>query len=133
MPVKPKAARPIPKTLGACADTLYATREQRLTEQKDVAALGDYEKAIKEHLIAVLPKSDARGVSGKVAKATIVTKTIPIVEDWDAFYKYVKKTGQFELLQRRLNDAAVQERWEAGKKIPGVGVFNAVSVSVTKV
>jgi hypothetical protein len=133
MPAPPKKTRPIPKTIGACADTLYATREQRLSEQKDVAELDAYEKAIKEHLIATLPKSDSRGAIGKVAKATIVTKMIPIVEDWELFYKYLKKTGQFELMQKRLNEAAIHERWEAGKKVPGVGAFNAVSVSVTKV
>lgn len=91
------------------------------------------ESAIKEHIINTLPKSEASGVAGKLARVTIVTKQIPQVKDWDAFYKYVKKTSSFDLLQRRLTDSAIKERWEAGKEVPGVEHFNAVSVSINKV
>jgi hypothetical protein len=63
----------------------------------------------------------------------VVTKTIPRVADWDKLYAFVKKTGSFDLLQRRLTDSAIQERWEAGKSVPGVETFNAVSVSINKV
>jgi len=134
-PKKTRAAKPsraIPKTLGACADALYTTRQERLVEQKDVEELKKYEEAIKAHVIDTLPKSDASGVAGKIAKVQVTTKKVPVVEDWDAFYKHVKRTGHFELLQRRVNVEAVQERWDAGKTVPGVGVFNAANVSVTK-
>jgi hypothetical protein len=132
MPVKPKGAYQVPKTLGACADALYTTRQQRLTEQKDITAFEAIEKALKEHLIATLPKSDQTGAQGRLARVTVVTKKIPIVENWEAFYKHIKKTNQFDLLNRALNVAAVQERWDSGKAVPGVGSFNAVSVSVNK-
>jgi len=36
-------------------------------------------------------------------------------------------------MQKRLIDGAIKERWEAGKEVPGVGHFNAVSVSINKV
>ena len=39
---------------------------------------------------------------------------------------------EMDLLNRALNAAAVQERWDAGKSVPGVGTFNAVTVSVNK-
>lgn len=139
MAARPKASHAapapikLPKTLGACADALYNTRQDRLVEQKDVAEKEAYEKAIKAHLIAVLPKSDAKGVSGKVARVTITSKTIPIVEDWDKLYAYIRKTKRFDLLQRRLNEAAIDELWEDGKEVPGVGQFVAVGVSVNKV
>lgn len=122
-----------PKALGACADRLYELRQKRLEEQKKVDLIEAEEKALKEHIIQNLPKSEASGVAGKLARVTVVTKEIPQVEDWDAFYKYVKKTGNFDLLQRRLTDAAVKERWEAGKEIPGVKHFQVVSVSINKV
>ena len=122
----------LPKTVGACADALYTTRQERLAEQKKIDELKDREAQLKEHLIATLPKSDATGAAGRVAKVQIKTKPVPQVEDWDAFYKHVKRTGSFELLQRRLAEEAVRERWDAGKKVPGVEVFNTVTVSVTK-
>jgi hypothetical protein len=122
-----------PKALGACADRLFELRNKRLAMQKDVDAVASEEAALKNHIIDNLPKSEASGVAGKLARVTVVTKQIPQVKDWDAFYKYVKKTGSFDLMQKRLTDAAIKERWEAGKEIPGVEHFNAVSVSINKV
>lgn len=122
-----------PKQLGACADKLYELRQKRLEQQKVVDAIEAEEKALKEHIINTLPKSEASGVAGKLARVTVVTKEVPQVEDWDAFYKFVKKTGQFDLMQRRLTDAAIKERWENGKEIPGVKHFQAVTVSINKV
>lgn len=121
-----------PKQLGICADMLYTLRQQRFEKQKEVDALASQEKALKEHIINTLPKSEASGVGGKLARVTVVTKDVPQVKDWDAFYKHVKKTGQFELLQRRLTVSAIQERWEDGKEVPGVEHFTVVDVSINK-
>lgn len=122
-----------PKTMGACADRLYELRQKRLEEQKKVDLIEAEEKALKEHIIQNLPKSEASGVAGKVARVTVVTKEVPQVDDWDSFYKYVKRTGAFDLMQRRLTEAAVKERWEAGEEIPGVKHFQVVTVSINKV
>jgi len=123
----------LPKTLAACADELYKTREARLAAQKAVDALQAKESLLKEHLINNLPKSDASGVAGKLARVTVVTKPVPQVSDWDKFYAFVKKTGSFDLMQRRLADSAVKERWDNGKTVPGVEPFNVVSISMNKV
>ena len=48
------------------------------------------------------------------------------------FYAHLKKTGDFELLNRALNRAAVNERWAAHKQVPGVGKFHVKKVSCTK-
>ncbi len=122
-----------PKALGACADKLFELRNKRLAEQKKVDEIAAEETALKNHIIENLPKSEASGVAGKLARVTVVTKQVPQVKDWDAFYKYVKKTGSFDLMQKSLTNAAIKERWEAGKEVPGVGHFNAVSVSINKV
>lgn len=121
-----------PKALGACADKLYQLRALRLAEQKKVDAIEAEESALREHIISTLPKSEASGVAGKVARVAVLTKTVAQVQDWDALYKYVARTKQFDLLQRRVSDAAVKARWEDGKAVPGVDKFNAVTVSVTK-
>lgn len=122
-----------PKTIAACGDKAYELRIKRLAMQKEVDAIEAEEKALKEHIIQTLPKSEATGVAGRVARATVVTKEVPQVEDWEAFYKHVKKTGEFDLLNRALNKSAVEERWDHGKKVPGVKAFTAVSVSLAKV
>lgn len=123
----------IPKTIGACADLLYKTREARLKLQRDCEALEEQEKALKEHLIRTLPKSKAKGVSGEVARVTIVSDEVYQVEDWDAVYAYVRKTGAFELLQKRLSREAVIERVEDGENVPGVKKMLIPKVSLNKV
>jgi hypothetical protein len=123
----------LPKSLAACVDLLYQTRQERLESQRIIEDLHNLETQLKDHIIDKLPKSDATGIAGKLARATIVVKAKPTVENWDEFYAHVKKTGQFDLLQRRLSESAVVERWEDKKAVPGVGKFNVVSVSVNKV
>lgn len=122
-----------PKTLAAAADMLYTIRTKRLLLQKEVEAYQKQETELRERLIAELPKGDATGVQGKLCRVSVITKARPNVENWDKFYAYVKKTGNFDLMQRRLSDAAVKERWENNKEIPGVGRFNIVDLSVNKV
>lgn len=122
-----------PKTLAGCADALFSARLERLGLQKSVDDIKKRETLLKEYLISNLPKSEASGVAGKLARVTIVTKLVPQVEDWDSLYAYIKKNGAWELLQRRLGETAVKERWEAGKTVPGVVAFQMTDVSVNKV
>ncbi len=122
----------LPTTLGACADALYATRADRLALEKQAEDLKLRERMIKDYIIDTLPKSDAEGVAGHVARVTITKRQIPSVVDWDKLYAYVRKTKDFSLLQRRLADAAIAERWDDGKEVPGVDRFTLVGVSVTK-
>ena len=137
LPAKPRQARPVPfkvpKQLATCADLLYTIRQERLALEKQLKELKSRESLLREHLINTLPKSEASGIAGRVARAKIETKEVPQVEDWEVLQKYVKRTGAFELLQRRLSDTAIKERWEAGKEVPGVKHFKAVVVSCTKV
>lgn len=121
-----------PKSMGACADKLYDLREQRLAAKRVMEALEEKEKALKEHIINNLPKSDT-GAAGKHHRVQVITKEVPRVEDWEKFYGYVKRFGAFDLLQRRLNETAYADRVADKKKVPGIGAFKAVSVSLTKV
>ena len=136
----------LPKSLGACADLYHDTREKRLAEEKRVKEIKADETAIANHLIDQLDKSNEGGAVGKRYKALVKTEEAFTVEDWDKLYAHIKKTGEFDLLNRALNQAAVKERVAmqdrpAGKKgeswkpklPPGVGRFNIVKLSVTKV
>lgn len=128
-----KDAFKVPKTVGACADLLFELRAKKSEAKKKVDEIEAQEKAVKDFLIENLPKSSQTGAVGKLAKAQVVTKQEPQVEDWDALYAHISKTKSWDLLQRRLSTGAIKERWENKKQVPGVGVFPVVSVSVTKV
>ena len=134
-----KAAAPkLPKTLAACADEYYTVMQERLKLQRQADELKKRETQLAEHLIQNLPKSDATGVAGKVARVTVTTKVRPEVQDWDALYAYIhtrakKDPGVWSLLQRRVGDAAVQEIWDAGKDVPGVKPFQYPKLSYSAI
>lgn len=126
---KPK---PLPKTLGGCADELKAVKDEMSEHNKALATLQARKTQLEEKLINDLPASDAEGVVGKTIRATVVTKRVPVLEDWAALTKHIKKTGDFDLLRRQVSTEAVEERWAEKKRVPGVGVFNKKKVSLTK-
>ena len=97
-----------------------------------MADLESQESVLREHIIQNLPKSELEGAKGKVGKVTLGLKTTVKITDWGEFYKYLVKTKNFALLQRRPGDAAIQEIWESGKKVPGAEPFNVVTLSITK-
>jgi len=121
---------PIPKSAAQCADLLYKTREERLALQKQVEKLETLESTLKDFFINSLSK-DSTGVAGRIARVQVNPKPVPIVEDWDKLYTYIKRTGQFDLMQKRLSTTAVEERWEAKKQVPGIGRLQAKTVSCT--
>jgi hypothetical protein len=133
----------LPKTLAACADVLYETRQERYALQKKVEALAAKETALSEHLIENLPRSDATGVKGRVATVTIKDKEIvelygTEVDRFEKLYDYILKNarkdpGVWSLLQRRAGDAAVKELIAAGKGAAiGARLGTVPTVSVTK-
>lgn len=136
----------MPKTLAACADKLYTTREERLSLNKNVEEFKAVEGALKTHIIDNLPKSNATGITGRLAGVTISTKDIPQPDDWHKLYKGIvdsylahvkKKTGNedsaFDILNRALSTSTVEERINNGAVVPGVKFFKAVTVSISKV
>lgn len=125
----------IPKTMGACADKLYKLREKRYDLSRQIKEIEAEEAEIKDYIINNLSKQESNGVSGKIANVRVKTENVPVVEDWEAFYKYVSRTKSFDMLQRRINTKAVRERIEDKKDFAskaGIGSFTTVSVSITK-
>jgi hypothetical protein len=121
-----------PKSMGACADKLFDLREKRLEMQKAVETVAAEEKALKNHIIDNMDKGDT-GAAGKHHRVQVVKKEIPQVREWEKLYPYITRYKAFDLLQRRINTKAVQERLDDGKKVPGVEIFTAVDVSLTKI
>jgi hypothetical protein len=135
----------LPKTLGACVDLYLKLRAERLAQDKVAKDIKAQETEVSEHLIAQIDKRDEGGAVGKTHTAVVKTTDSYRVEDWDAFYAHIRKTGDFQYLNRAINQAAVQEFVDAqekpaGKKglnwkpklPPGVGRFPITKLSVTK-
>lgn len=128
----PRQEASLTKQLANAVDALYLARQRRLALQKEVDAMVKEEAVHREFIINNLSKNEAGGIKGRVAKAELKTRRTVQVKDWDAFGTFVLKNKRLDLLQRRVSDAAVEELWEAKKKVPGVEPFDVVTVSCTK-
>jgi hypothetical protein len=126
--------------IGSIADSLYDLKQltkmlNTLTAPFDDLVLPSV-KATEEHFIQTLAVGESSGVQGLKSRVQVTENVIPVVEvsadGWAKLYAHIKKTGHFDLLNKALNRAAVQERWDAKKQVPGVSKFHAKKVSVTK-
>jgi hypothetical protein len=111
------------KTIGAKIDMLHELREQKRGLEEQVKVIAQSMQTLEDDLIKQL---DAQGVSkstGLHASVSISTSTVPVVEDWDAFYKFLHRHKYYHLLERRPAVAGCRELLELKGKIPGVTPF----------
>jgi hypothetical protein len=149
---KPEFKEPkLPKSLGACVDLYYDTRQKRLAVGKQADEIKVTETFIANHIINNVPKGDS-GAIGARYKGVVKNDIIFQIDSWEDFYAWIKKTGHFEVLNRAINQAALAEHIDAlnekldaanaklvdpkarkpRKMLPGVKTFTAVKLSVTK-
>ncbi len=120
------------KKIGPLIDKLFLARADRLRQQKIIDDMKRKEEQVREEIMAILEADGLEGAKGRMATAAITRTTVGNVTDWDALYKYIKKTGEFDLMQKRLTDTAYRERLENGVVVPGVEPFIVKNISLTK-
>ena len=66
-----------------------------------------------------------------VFTVSVVDKKRPHAENWDEFYKYIKRGGKLHLLERRISAKAFEEDLDLrkGKPIPGVSIYEYKALS----
>lgn len=117
--------------LARLADEWDTLREKRLASQREVDKLKEEETKLKDILIGALTKK-VTSIGGKRGTATLTRKKEPTISDWDKLYKHIKKTGEFDLLYRRINPLSVKERWEHNQEVPGVQSIEVLNISWSK-
>ena len=122
-----------PIKIGTTVDKLCALRDQKREREEKIKVIEAEYDVLAEALMA---KLDAEGTSagkGKTASASITSTVVGNPTDWDAFEKYVKKTGYFHLFQRRLSAPGIRELFDNGVTIPGVEKFVQRRLNLLKV
>jgi hypothetical protein len=118
--------------LGSTIDQLYELREQRLALDRKVKEMKEEEVRIREQIFELLAAAGLKRASGGIATAGITVKVVPLVEDWDLVHDYIRKTGEFDLLEKRIGKTAWRARVEDGIDIPGVSAVEDVDISLTR-
>lgn len=126
-----------PSKLGPCIDLAYSTREKRLAYQREVEkvleSMKAEEEAINTHILNTFDKVEIEQARGTLCSASIIRSVVPSKIDWPTVWKYIQKTGEFDLLEKRMAKVAWRERYEAGKTIPGTEPFDMITLSLTKI
>lgn len=110
-------------TINQKIDQMFKIREKIRALEGEIKILNGEKSEIE---VQLMEQMDAEGVTraaGGKASVTVSENVKPAVEDWDAFYKYIRKMKYFHLLERRPSVTGCRELFEKRGKIPGVVPF----------
>ncbi len=120
------------QAMGELADEWWTLRASRLAIEKEVARIREQESRAKSALLQSLTENKVTSVGGQKVRVTHVVKDKPSVNDWEEVYSYIRETGSFDILQRRIGERAVKDRWDDGVKIPGIESYPIDEISYSK-
>lgn len=120
------------ETLDDLLDTLYDAKERA----RDIGRQHESAKKVAKELEAeVMGKLDDIGIKSAGSNRTAVSiseDTHPQIDDFDAFWAYVRDNDAPYLIQRRVHSASYKELAMQGEEIPGLAAFTKRTLSVRK-
>lgn len=114
-------------------EKLRELRVRRLVLQRQADALEQEEKDLTYELTKGFTFDQAKynvTEGGYILRAE--RKTTVNVTDWTQLLTHIKQTGQVDLLQKRVTESAVKQRWDNGLSVPGAEQAHKWAVTVTK-
>lgn len=117
-------------SIGGKIDALFALREKKRAHEKEISELERKYGVLEQELIQQLAAEGISSGKGKKASVSVTESIKPNVEDWDAFYAYIRKTKYFHLLERRPSVTGCRELFDTKGRIPGVVPFTKVTLNL---
>lgn len=125
-------AAPEQQSLGSTIDRLFDLNER-------LKRLARVEKRIKDEIAElearVIPALDAQDSvlgSGQRGKATISESEVPILEDLDVLFEFMKDNDAPYLLERRVALTPWREMLQQGTLVPGTKAFTKRKLAVKR-
>lgn len=102
-----------------------ARQDDELKEQLDV---------VSKHLLEICKEQGATTIRTEHGTISRRTDTNYWTSDWDSFFKFVKETDSFALLQKRINGTNMADYLEAnpGSVPPGLNAESKYTIVITK-
>ncbi len=125
-----------PAGLGKKIDRFFKLRKERLDLEKKAGKIKVKESDVRDDLIIMMDKAKLTAATEASGTVSITRPEIGRVDDWAALYAWIKRNNAFELLQRRLNQSDLDERYElkpvlAKNGIPGISKVTVVKFHAT--
>lgn len=121
-----------PPALGPLIDEMFELREKKRALEAEISKLEAVYTENETLLMERLATEKTDKAAGKKASVSITTGIVADVENWTDVEAFIKKTGNFQLFQRRISDAAYRELLESlkGKPVPGIKSFTKKRVNL---
>lgn len=118
--------------IGRLIDELHKLREQQRALTKKEKALNEKEHAKESELLGALSRAKLDGAKGKRATASVHSLLTCKVEEWPRLTAWMKRTGHFEILQKRVSTTTYKEMLDAKVRVPGIVTDVINSIGLTK-
>ena len=120
-------------SLGDKIDALHELREQKRALEDQVKGVQALMEAAQAALIQQMEQEGVSKSTGKRASVAVMDSVVPTVEDWTAFYDFIKRHDYFHLLERRPSVSGCRELFETKGMIPGVVPFTKKTIRMNTV
>lgn len=123
-----------PSSLGSLIDQRFELRVKRMKAAKEVEAMKSQEKKLEDDIKEKMKEAgDLQIAGGHLANVSLNPTTVAHVVDWDKVHEFIRETGHFHLLQKRMSDPAYREMLTHDIQVPGVEPTTLTKLSLTKV
>lgn len=119
--------------LAKLVDQYDEARNTRLAADKKAKDLKTIEAKFADRITIELNGQGIRYAAGTVKRVKLTPHTKPKAEDWPKFYEYMREENAFDLLQKRLGEAAIMLRRDEGIVIPGLAFNQFFKLSLGKI
>lgn len=123
--------KPVP--IGTLIDKL---EKAKLVKKDASDRLKEAEAAYNELSAAILERLAEEGMekaSGKLATVSRSETLVGQIEDWETFVKFVGRTKNFQLFERRVSAAAFRELFGQKGTVPGLTPFTRITLRHTSI
>jgi len=122
-------------TIGELIDDIYKVREKIKALNAQISEFESQKSELEGQLLTAMDDQGITQSRGSLASATRKMETVAQADDWEALYPYISRTKSWQLLHRRINNAAYRELLEQrnGKPIPGLSSFTKASISLRSI
>jgi hypothetical protein len=119
--------------VGSLIDKLRQLADLKAEAAEALAEAKRNYDVLEGRVLSALARAKLAGGRGRFAQASIGSHVVPNVTDWDAVYKWILKTRDTSLLQRRVSATHWGELLDAKKTVPGIAPVTLTVLSLTKV
>lgn len=119
------------ESIGSMIDNLDKIRDKKRGLDEQVKDLEAQYRELTEKILDRMEKENMPKASGRRATVSRSETIVGQLEDWEALTKYIGRTKNFQLFERRISAAAFRELFEKKGEVPGVKPFTKVTLKHT--